>query len=242
MSELLAQPSDYPIDLDDFAADTHDATPARLGIRYDAAGRFLPEPGNTVVCHLRPGSPELAALLSARDRLRVMPEADRFAFTPPDSLHVTLFQGVIDTRRRAPYWPADLPTDAPIEAATAHLLRKLEGFRPPASFALRPVALTPVGLVVEGAHEADVWALAEWRDALADRFGYRHPDHAAYVFHATLAYPIDWLPADRLRAWRNVLDEALADLIAAAPVFRLAPPAFCRFADMCRFEELKVLA
>lgn len=242
MSQIPARASAHPTDLDRFAAGHNAAPPPRLGVRYDRDGRFLPEAGNTVVCHVRPGSPEQAALVAVRDRLRAMPEADHFAFTPVESLHVTLFQGVLETRRTVPHWPDDLPLDASVEAATAHLLAKLEGFAPPPVFRMRPIGLTPAGVILEGATAADAAALAAWRDALADRFGYRHPDHDTYVFHVTFAYPIAWLPDDRLRAWRNVLDEALADLLAARPVLDFAPPAFCRFADMCFFEELEVLA
>lgn len=231
-----------PTDIDRFARSKNAAPPARLGIRYDRDGRFLPEAGNTVVCHVRQGSIEEIALSAARARLTVMPEADHFAFTPVESLHVTLFQGILDTRRRTPFWPEDRPTDTPVEAMTAHFARRLEGFAPPAPFVFRPVGLTPTGVVLEGADEADRRALADWRDALADLFGYRHPDHETYVFHVTFAYPIAWLPDDRLPAWRNVLADALADLLAAAPVLRFAPPAFCRFADMRAFEPAKRLA
>lgn len=242
VTETSAPPRPYPTSLERFAASRNEAPPSRLGVRYDRNGRFLPEAGNTVVCHLRPGSPEQAALLAARERLVVMPEADLFAFTPVESLHVTLFQGILETRRAAPFWPDDLALDASVEAATAHLLGKLEGFPAGPAFRMRPVGLTPVGLVVEGAEPADVAALRRWRDGLADRFGYRHPDHETYVFHVTFAYPIAWLPDDRLRAWGNVLAEALETLVAAQPVLRFAPPAFCRFTDMRAFEELKVLA
>lgn len=231
-----------PIDIDRFAHSRNAAPPARLGIRHDRDGRFLPEAGNTVVCHVRPGSIEETALSAARARLTVMPEADHFAFTPLESLHVTLFQGILDTRRRAPFWPEDRPTDTPVEAMTVHFSDRLEGFAPRAPFVFRPVGLTPTGVVLEGADEADRRALADWRDALADLFGYRHPDHDTYVFHVTFAYPIAWLPDDRLAAWRNVLADALADLLAAAPVLRFAPPAFCRFADMRAFEPVKRLA
>lgn len=238
----FAPPRPYPTSLERFAASRNPAPPSRLGVRYDRDGRFLPEAGNTVVCHLRPGSPEQAAFVAARDRLLAMPEADLFAFTPVESLHVTLFQGILETRRMPGYWPDDLSLDASVEATTAHLLGKLEDFPGAPAFRLRAVGMTPVGVVVEGAEAEDVAALRTWRDRLAERFGYRHPDHDAYVFHATFAYPIAWLPDDRLRAWGNVLAEALADLTAARPILTLQPPAFCRFADMRAFEVLKVLA
>jgi hypothetical protein len=79
-----------------------DVPPPRLGIRYDAAGNFLPEPGNTIVCHLERRSASEAAVLAVRERLMQLPGAECLAFAPAASLHMTLFQGVIDTRRRHP--------------------------------------------------------------------------------------------------------------------------------------------
>lgn len=215
--------------------------PPRLGIRYDREGRFLAEPGNTVVCHVEPNSPERSALIAARDRLRAMPEADRFAFTPVDSLHMTLFQGILDTARDASRWPDDLDRDASVSRATEHFLRGLSDFAAPPSFAMRPVEMTPAGLVLEGATPDDDRALRQWRDALAEALRLRHPDHDGYVFHVTFAYPIAWLPHDRLRAWGNVLTDTLADIVRATPVMTFAPPAFCHFDDMCRFHEVKRL-
>ncbi|TGT28998.1 DUF1868 domain-containing protein, partial [Mesorhizobium sp. M4B.F.Ca.ET.169.01.1.1] len=80
--------------------------PIHLGTRYDASGNFLLEPGNTVVCHLVDDSPSQAAIVEVRERMRAMPDADRLAFTPISSLHMTLLQGIIEYRRRLPYWPS----------------------------------------------------------------------------------------------------------------------------------------
>ena len=96
-------------------------------------------------------------------------------------------------------------------------------------------------MVVEGATPGDRDLLGAWRDALAEVFGYRHPDHERYRFHVTLSYPIEWLAEGHLEAWQGVLDESLALLQREAPVLELRPPAFCSFNDMEHFEELRVL-
>lgn len=72
-------------------------------------------------------------------------------------------------------------------------------------------------------------------------FGYRHPDHDAYVFHITLAYQIQRLADDRAAAWQTLFDDCLALLARQAPVIEIKPPAFCSFRDMEHFEELLVL-
>jgi hypothetical protein len=155
----------------------HAGPPPYLGRRYDRSGKFLPEPGNTVVCHLVLGSETEKAIIEARARYLAMPEAPQFAFTPISSLHMTLFQGIIEYRRRAPFWPADIPLDTPIEKMTAHFLERLEDFPGGAPFRVHVTKAKPTGLVLEGATAEDRDAMKGWRNALADVFGYRHPDH-----------------------------------------------------------------
>ncbi len=221
-----------------FSAAANDRPPRHLGTRYDRQGRFLPEPGNTVVCHLVEGSATAAALAGVRTRLMAMPDAASLAFTPLPSLHMTLFQGIIEYRRAQPYWPPDVPADTAIDTMTALYRRRLDGFRGCGPFRVKAIDVVPTGVTVAGATPDDERSLAAWRDALSEPFGYRHPDHDRYVFHITLAYMIDWLPEDRLPAWQAVLDESLAVLRRTTPVLELRPPAFCRFADMCWFEAL----
>ncbi|WP_417309745.1 DUF1868 domain-containing protein [Devosia sp.] len=225
-----------------FAKSANDLPPAHFGTRYDATGRFLPEPGNTVVCHLEPGSATEAALAKARARLMTMPDAGQLAFTPLASLHMTLFQGIIEGRRRRPYWPDDQPLETAIDEMTRIYGDRLADFPGGPDFSVRVAEALPTGLTVVPASAADDAALRIWRDALAKRFGYRHPDHDSYVFHITFAYVIDWLDDAELPAWQEMFDELVETIAAQAPVLQLRPPAFCSFEDMNHFEELLVLA
>lgn len=222
------------------AASSNASPPFHLGTRYDRNGTFKPEPGNTVVSHLLPGEPETEAILRLRQRMLEMPRADLLGFTPASSLHMTLFQGIIEFRRKAGYWPSDMPLEAPIDAVTDRYLEKLEGFESRGAFRIKVDEVTPLGLTVSGYAEEDAVVLTAWRDALADVFGYRHPNHETYVFHITFAYILDWFPDEDISAVAAALQDFTREIQAAAPVIRLAPPAFCRFADMNHFEELLV--
>ena len=215
--------------------------PLHLGTRYDRAGVFLPEAGNTVVCHLISGSETERVLMQAQVRYRDMADATGLAFTPVESYHMTLFQGIIEGRRNHPYWPADLAADTPIDEMTRQFKRRLDSFPALPDFAVRATMALPTGLVVEGATAADRHAMAAWRDAFAEAFGYRHPDHDSYQFHITMAYMIDWLDDAALPSWQAMLDEVLDDITRRAPVLELRAPAFCSFEDMNWFEELLVL-
>ncbi|WP_181177619.1 DUF1868 domain-containing protein [Mesorhizobium sp. B4-1-1] len=220
---------------------TNRASPIHLGTRYDMSGNFLLEPGNTVVCHLVEGSPSEAAVIEVRERIRTMPDADRLAFTPISSLHMTLFQGIIEYRRRLPDWPSDVPLDTGIDDMTRLYLERLQGFESHGPFKVKAVEVVPTGLTVAGASEEDRQIMKAWRDALSAPFGYRHPDHDTYVFHITLAYQVRRLADERGGAWQELFDDCLSFLEREAPVIELKPPAFCSFKDMKHFEELLVL-
>lgn len=224
-----------------FGSSSNADAPYHLGARYDETGTFLCDPGNTVVCHLEPGSETQEALFDARQRYLGMSDAHRLAFTAPESLHMTLFQGVLGRRRSTPYWPEGLPLETPVPDVTELLKQRLVGFAEGPAFSVELVQAVPTGLIVEGISDGDRTALAEWRNRFADLFGYRHPDHERYQFHITFAYPIQWIADERLPAWAVMLDEVTADIRARAPVLELRAPAFCAFENMNFFDELLVL-
>ncbi len=230
----------FESDLTPFAARSHAGRPSRFGLRYDET-RFLPEAGNTVVCHLDTGDPAHEAVLGARELMMALPGAEGLLFTPVESLHMTLFEGVIETRRGPDAWPADMDREGPVADVTEAMVARLAEFAAPPPFAVRLAGLRPVGLSLRGATTGEAASMTAWREALAEAFGYRHAEHDAYQFHMTFAYVIDWLPDDALPVWEHAVQEIFDELAEAAPVIPLTRPAFCRFADMTRFEQLVVL-
>lgn len=230
----------YSPDLLPFSKSRNLAPLKHLGQRYDRNGNFLPEPGNTIVCHLQEGSETERALIEARARYLAMPDARKLAFTPISSLHMTLFQGIIEYRRSLPFWPEDVALDTSIDDMTALYLERLKFFADRESFNVKVTRAKPTGLVVEGVTKEDRCAMQDWRDAFADILGYRHPDHDTYEFHITFAYVIERLEEDALADWQRLLDEVVQEIDDRAPVLELRRPAFCAFNDMNHFEELRV--
>lgn len=215
--------------------------PARLGQRYSAT-EFLPEAGNTIVCHLDRTDPAHEAVLHARAQIMALRGAENFLFTPETSLHMTVFEGVIDTRRTPDAWPDGVDLAAPVNDVSDILAARLAAFDPPAPFKVRVTGLRPTGLVLSGATPRDDANMATWRNQLTAPFGYRHSTHDSYRFHMTFGYPVAWLDDDMLEPWTSKMQAILDDLIRAAPLIPLAPPAFCTFADMTHFERRVVLA
>jgi hypothetical protein len=227
--------------LDAIAARNNPKPPSKLGVRYDAH-RFLPEAGNTVVCHLDRSDPAHKTVLAARSAIQNLPGADHLLFTAEDSLHMTVFDGIIDTGRTADAWPAGMDLTAPVDEITNELRRRLTDFVPPPAFRVSVSSLYPGGLHLDGATAQDKANMRAWRDALTAPFGLRRKNHDTYTFHMTFAYTLQWLPDDLLPVWETALQRIEDDLIKAAPVIPLVPPAFCSFADMDAFPELLVLA
>lgn len=216
-----------------------DGTPnRRLGVRYDHAGRFLPEAGNTVVAQVVPGSATEAALVWLRAELMALPHARHFAFTEVASYHMTVFEGVIETRRAAGHWPPSMPVEADIDTATEAMTGMLRDLPRLPDFAIRPVEVTPFGVTLTGASEADEAAARHWRNALATAFGYRSPTHDSYRFHTTLAYVHSWLPQAALPVYSEAMARLTRDFLDRVPRMELGRPAFCRFADMNAFPQV----
>lgn len=234
--------SNLPEHLHFFSKSRTNALLRHIGTRHTKDGVFLKEPGNTVVCHLVKGSLSAEAVLDARMRMQSLPESEKLAYTDETSLHMTLFQGIIEDRRMVPYWPEDLPLDTPIDAMTEHFIKRLQDFEAPETFKVEVIGATPNGLSVRGITAKDRDRMALWRNKLADIFGYRHPDHDRYAFHITFAYLLDRFSDEALQTWTIALTEIVEHLRETAPIIELRPPAFCAFEDMNHFEELLVLS
>jgi hypothetical protein len=230
--------SDIPDHLRPFARNLTSGPIPHLGRRYDTSGTFLTERGNTVVCHLVEGSDSARAILEARAQFLAMPGAAKLAFTAPSSLHMTLFQGIIESRRALPFWPEDVALETPVDDMTAIFMDRLARFKPGEAFAVEVTRATPNGLTVDGVSARDRAVLKDWRNRLADLLGYRHPDHETYVFHITFAYVIERFDDATMATWLTFLERVAEDIRRRSPVIELRAPAFCAFDDMNHFEEL----
>ena len=224
-----------------FCATGKHAPPRHLGSRFDAAGNFLPQPGNTVVRQVVPGSKTETALARVRDALVQLPFGDCFAYTPAKSWHMTVFEGVMDDRRKPDLWPAKISYEATMDDTTELFLERLTGLPPLPSFNMKVERVTPLGLTLTGATSEDERIVRKIRDQLAKPFGYRSPTHDTYRFHITLAYVKAWLPAGATETYLPELGRLTEAFAAEVEILELAPPALCTFEDMTWFEPVLFL-
>lgn len=218
------------------------ARPAWAVDKFDDAGGLLRTPGVTTLCHIDRRSDAHAALVEMQHQMKSGPNAGAFAFLPPESFHMTVFDGVIDYRRGPGEWPAALPADAPVAEVEADWLARLDGFCLPGRFGIRATELLAgFSVSVAGATPEDEAALRVARDRLSDRLGLRRANHDSYRLHITLAYQIAWLDMAQAIEVLDRSEKAFATAEKALARFVIGPVEFCRFDTMHRFDPIRLL-
>ncbi|MEQ4509056.1 DUF1868 domain-containing protein [Dickeya zeae] len=218
-------------------------TPRDIGGKFNPDGSVRRFPGNTIISHIPLGSAASGAFMAVRDTLKQQDFSHCLTFTPPSSYHMTVFEGVTESKRRLPFWPAGLPIDAPLSVCSDYLARKLTGFELQATlpFKMRitdfnahqdagvTVRLTPVD-------DNEERKLRTLRDRLSEQLGIRAPDHDTYGFHVTLGYLVRWMTEDESEAYLKAQQACLHYLQQQVPVLELGVPEFCVFNDMFAFD------
>ncbi len=219
-------------------------TPPGGGGKFAPDGEVLPFPGNTILCHIDPASAAHRALAALQDRARAAPWGRFFAFLPPASFHMTLFEGVCMNPGYRSEWPAGAAPDLTRNEVSRLLLDRLAGVRLPAGHRIRPCGIrhkAGIGVLVAGATEQDDASLRRCREILRDATGLVAADFADYRFHITLAYLLRWMDPVTAEAARREVLEFFDDFAHAAPEIALGPPEFCNFETMHAFTPLRLL-
>lgn len=216
--------------------------PDAVGKKFSPDGTPIACPGFTTICHIDPKSNAFSALVEAQNRLKDGPLATAFTFLPRDSLHMTVFEGVIDYARTPERWPKHLPTDAPVAQVTDDAQLRLERIDLATRFAVRPIEIfAGFSVGVTGATPEVEALLRQTRNHLRDATNIHRTDHDTYQFHITLAYLLRWLSPEEAKQVIDLSAMIAGDLIANAPEIVLGPVELCRFETMHRFESLMTL-
>ncbi len=232
---------------DALAARQGEAAPTYLGLRFDAQGNPLPDPGCTIIAHVREPAAN-AALATVRATMQAAGLARFWAWLPASSFHMTMFDMLLHGRRGAA-WPQHLDPTMPGRLADEATVEAVRGFAlgtdPVFRMKVDGLTLSPsgMGVAVSGETPQEDARLRALRDRLAAATGLSaRPGHAEYRFHITLAYLIDWPAPEDAREADAMLAEAEAALLAALPALDLGPPEVCLFDDMTEFRPLFALS
>jgi hypothetical protein len=208
--------------------------------KFDPDGNVQPFPGNTILCRLSNSSDLYTSLLFLYDKLQKSSLSHIYALLPPSSWHMTVFEGVVDKKRKPDTWPSNLALDAPLDQCTALFKDELSDFdlQTGSSYHLSVVDLAPLktGITLRlKPLEADNKALRGLRNRLADLLRIRARGHDQYGFHLGLGYLLRHLSDDQKAGIKALFVDHFQDV---PKEFELGPPEFCVFKNMVAFETL----
>ncbi|REG58610.1 hypothetical protein B0G80_1269 [Paraburkholderia sp. BL6669N2] len=214
-----------------------------IGKKFDSNGNVLRYPGNTLVCHVPLFTPLSDALVAVRDTMKSSPFVSSLSFLPPQSYHMTVFEGVADLERGNDRWPTDLPHDASVPECTRHFAAKLESFDLGCTLPLRlrvadRANQTHVGCMklvpVDAAEERK---LRDLRTRLAECLLLRTAWHDHYEFHITLSYLVRPMTPHVTRACLDLVGGFYERVGKLLDIIELGAPEFCVFDNMYAFDN-----
>ncbi|MEL6999010.1 MAG: DUF1868 domain-containing protein [Pseudomonadota bacterium] len=216
--------------------------PPGLGEKFHPDGAVQIWPGNTFICPIDQASDAFAAMLEIQEALMCSAFAPFYAFLPPPSFHMTVFQGTSPETRPGGFWPDGAAPDLSHDALTDLMLKRTNGLEVPTAFCAKALDLFGGhSMTVTGADDASEAGLRLSRNRLRQATGLTPPEFATYVFHITLAYPLRWqspsLAAEVVAFSQKLFDGQSVRLQNIA----LGPIEFCRFDSMHHFEPLNRL-
>lgn len=213
-----------------------------VGQKFNPDGSTKEFPGNTVICHIPQDSATFDLLLRVRREAETQPWAKKYSFLPPSSYHMTVFDGVCDQVRAPENWTSKLPLDAPLEQVDEFLRTVWPKLPKPAGFAMRYrsfYAHDYISMLIQPTTPEVEREIRGFRDQLSTALGIRHPNHAAYTFHITLAYGIEVLtPTEeaQVTAFEARIHHELQENFG---ILRLNTPELTFFADMACFAQVR---
>lgn len=209
-----------------------------VGVKFHEDGTARAFPGNTVICHLPKDSPQFKYLIEFQNQLKASPFASHYAFLPPSSFHMTVFEGVLEERRKPSVWTNKLPTNAPLDEVDKLFMHEWQQIPKPDHFQVRPSVFYTFGTIgfrYQPIDDAMNKKMRDFRDLLADRFGLRFGNHKLYSFHTTLGYQIlnySFIEFLRASIWMRKMNK---ELIKKYGILTTNAPELCFFTDMTCF-------
>jgi hypothetical protein len=217
---------------------------SHLDQKFDAHGNVLRFPGNTLICHVPLFTPLSNALTAVRDEIKASSYAEALAMLPPESYHMTVFEGVTDDERARDRWPAELPLNVTLAECTRHIANKLQAFDLGCDLPLRMKLAGPRRQMMIGAmslvpaNDEEAYKLRDLRDRLAAYLGFRAPWHDSYTFHITHSYLIKPMSLDTVKQALAFHSRLYTELVSPVGIITLGAPEFCTFINMQAFDNL----
>jgi hypothetical protein len=213
--------------------------------KFTSGGKAQRYPGNTIQSRLDPDSPLYTSLLTLHAKLQASPQASQglYVTLPPESWHVTVFEGATEQNRKPGYWPAGAGAEATMKECNDFFKQKLQGFNlaadagPPYHMLVRDFyePIHTIAVRVEGNTAEEVTRLRVLRDRLSETLGIKQKNHQQYEFQVTVAYLLRWLNPEQKAELSDMLWEHKLRMPTEFDMGRLE---FAVFEDMFGYESV----
>ncbi|KAK3672757.1 hypothetical protein LTR78_007343 [Recurvomyces mirabilis] len=206
--------------------------PSGIPDKFDLVGNVQPFAGNTIICPLANTFEELK-----QSRLSHL-----YTLLPPSSWHMTVFEGVVDSRRGKGQWPSDIAANASLAECIENFKKKLADFdlATDLPFHVKTAAIEFAGSLsgIRATLEPipkDEKQLRGLRDRLSDSLKIRSKKHDTYGFHLSIAYMLRF-PTDEQQTELREIFERYFEMVPKQTA--LEPPEFCTFEDMFAYHAV----
>lgn len=203
--------------------------------------------GNTFICHIDQDSSFFATQVRIMRDFEQSRFAEEFALLPLNSMHMTIFEGVLEEHRGTELWPRGLPADMAIEDVTLALTERVRqaDFAKHTGLTMAVTGLKPLRksftINLSPIDDGTQQRLRDLRAQISAVTGITHPDPDGYRFHSSMGYRIR--PArdgdeQELQQLQTRYEQWLAEV---APTVTLGPCEFNVHQDMLAFPVLHFL-
>lgn len=205
-------------------------------LKFKPNGEFNAFSGNTVVANLYDQPEILQAVAVLQDRYRQLPFSNKFTLTPPESIHMTVFELLCDQNREEAFWSKFLPLNLPIAEVSAYFGDKLSHFPlTEEQITMRVTGLGTLTILLEPADAASRERLANIREFISHQTGVIFPNHNSYQFHITIGYRHQELTQEEQAYLDNCRQEAEKLLLERLQEVKINRIDYTTFEDMSRF-------
>lgn len=203
--------------------------------KFNEDGSFRPFPGNTIVCNLTESRVIEEIVRVQQAHASSLPFAHKFAWTPPESFHMTVIELLCHEHRKPELWSSFLDLDAPIEETDRFFAKVLEPLSFPGHFRMKVERLHKTTIGVSPYDEAARQCLHEFREQVSRLAGVRFPNHDTYRFHISFGYQLIQLTPGEEKQFNQLQLDLSRSLVEKLGVIEMGTVEYTVFEDMTKF-------
>ncbi|CAI1057667.1 DUF1868 domain-containing protein [Serratia entomophila] len=165
-----------------------------------------------------------------------------YTLLPPESYHITLFDGVCRKSDGTWYWPASYNQGSSLDECTAYCREQLitSGIiSPKKTFIVTGIKYSrnTIALITEPTKSCEA-GIKAFRNQLSDVLEIRRDNHEQYVFHISFAYFLRFPDKSECQYIRNIMLSFINGLTKKERLLDLGDAEFCYFRDMTAFKSI----